>query len=76
VLSTLVDGVIFVARMGATHGEELQRSVEELRGLGARVIGTVLTDVHHGEDRYGYRYHYDYQYDESDGRGPGRGARA
>ncbi len=69
VLGTIADGVVFVARMGATHGEELRRSVEELQGIGARVVGTVLTDVHHAEDRYGYRYgYYDY-YDEADGRG-------
>ena len=48
--------------MGATHAEALQRSVEELEGIGTRVIGTVLTDVHHAADRYGYKYAY-YRYD-------------
>jgi hypothetical protein len=24
------------------------------------VVGVVLTDVHHAEDRYGYRYAYQY----------------
>jgi tyrosine-protein kinase Etk/Wzc len=62
VLGTLVDGLIVVARMGATHGEELRQAVEELDRIGARVVGMVLTDVHHSEDRYGYRYgHYDYR---------------
>ena len=40
--------------------------VEEMRGLGARVVGTVLTDVSQHEDRYGYRYGY-YQYYDEDG---------
>ena len=62
VLGALADGIILVARMGATHAEALQRSVEELEGIGTRVIGTVLTDVHHAADRYGYKYAY-YRYD-------------
>ena len=72
VLATQSDGVLFVARMGATHGDALKQSVEEMRGLGARVVGTVLTDVNHREDRYGYRYGY-YQYYEDDSNGNGAG---
>lgn len=73
VLGTRADGVLMVARMGATHGDALRRSVEEMRGLGARVVGTVLTDVNQREDRYGYRYGY-YQYYEEDGKhGNGNG---
>ncbi len=68
VLGTQVDGVILVARMGMTHGEALAQSVEEMKGLGARVVGTVLTDVNHLEDRYGYRYGY-YEYYDEDGNG-------
>ena len=68
VLGSQADGVLMVARMGATHGDALHRSVEEMRGLGARVVGTVLTDVNQREDRYGYRYGY-YQYYEEDGDG-------
>ena len=66
VLGARADGVLMVARMGATHGDALHRSVEEMRGLGARVVGTVLTDVNQREDRYGYRYGY-YQYYGEDG---------
>ena len=71
VLGTQADGVILVARMGMTHGEALQQSVDEMKGLGAHVVGTVLTDVNHLEDRYGYRYGY-YQYYEEDANGNGR----
>lgn len=70
VLATQADGVLFVARMGATHGDALKQSVDEMRGLGARVVGTVLTDVSHREDRYGYRYGY-YQYYGEDSNGNG-----
>src|SRR5262249_52604671 len=69
VLGTQADGVVFVACMGATRSEILQQSVQEMKGLGAHVVGTVLTDVHEREDRYGYRYgYYDY-YDEASANG-------
>ncbi len=70
VLGTAADGVLLVVRMGATHGEALRRAVEELRGLGAHVIGTVLTDVRHSDDPYAYGYGYSYYYDEQDGGKP------
>jgi Mrp family chromosome partitioning ATPase len=72
VLGTLTDGVLIVARMGSTHSETLQQTVEEIRGLGAHVVGTVLTDVTQREDRYGYRYGYYQYYYEEDGNGNGR----
>jgi tyrosine-protein kinase Etk/Wzc len=75
VLATQADGVLFVARMGATHGDALKQSVDEMRALGARVVGTVLTDVSHREDRYGYRYgYYQYYEEDSNGNGNGKGA--
>ena len=73
VLGTQADGVLVVARMGATHAEALQQAVEEMKGLGARVVGTVLTDVNQREDRYGYRYgYYQTYYEEDSGNGNGR----
>ena len=63
VTGTFADGVIIVARMGATRREALRRAVEELQAVGAHVVGAVLTDVHHSEDRYGYRYGHRYYYD-------------
>jgi len=66
VAGTLADGVILVARMGATHRQALKRAVEELRGVGAKIVGTVLTDVHETEDRYGYRYGYGYYDDDGE----------
>jgi capsular exopolysaccharide synthesis family protein len=56
VTGTVADGVIVVARMGATHRDALRHAVEELRSIGAPLVGMVLTDVHHTEDRYGQRY--------------------
>jgi capsular exopolysaccharide synthesis family protein len=75
VLGTIVDGVILVARMGATHGEALHQAVSEMQGLGARVVGSVLTDVSQREDRYGSRHgYYTYYYDENGKDENGNGA--
>jgi capsular exopolysaccharide synthesis family protein len=60
VVATIADGLLIVARMGSTHGEILRHAVAELESIGARVVGAVLTDVHHAEDRYGHRYGYHY----------------
>ncbi len=61
VVATIADGLLIVARMGSTHGDSLRHAVAELESIGARVVGAVLTDVHHAEDRYGYRYTYQYK---------------
>jgi polysaccharide biosynthesis transport protein len=70
VTGTAADGVIVVARMGATNRDSLRRAVEELRAVGAPVVGTVLTDAREGEDRYGHRYGQ--YYDAADENGNGR----
>jgi capsular exopolysaccharide synthesis family protein len=74
VVATIADGLLLVARMGSTHGDSLRHAVAELEGIGARVVGTVLTDVHHAEDRYGYRYAYQYN-DSSDEHTSSNGSR-
>jgi receptor protein-tyrosine kinase len=74
VVATLADGLLIVARMGSTHGEPLRHAVAELESIGAHVVGAVLTDVHHAEDRYGYRYAYQYK-DSSDEHASSNGGR-
>jgi len=45
VLSTKVDGVLLVASAGTTKREYVQRAVERLNKVNARLIGAVLTNV-------------------------------
>jgi len=45
VLSTKVDGVLLVACAGKTKREHVQRAVERLRKVNARLVGAVLTNV-------------------------------
>jgi non-specific protein-tyrosine kinase len=45
VLATLVDGVLFVARTGRTKRDDARRAREQLDRVGARLLGTVLTNA-------------------------------
>jgi capsular exopolysaccharide synthesis family protein len=55
------DGAVVVVRYGKTRTAEVERAVESLRAVDARVLGTVLNrSPVKGEDGYtydGYRYH-------------------
>lgn len=57
VLSAEVDGVVLIVRQGITQKAAVQRSVELLKMVNAKVLGYVLNDVsaHSG---YGYGYGY------------------
>ena len=58
-LARSVDGVVLVARPGATKMRAFKQSVDELRGVNANILGVVLNDVAPASRRYGYYYsHY------------------
>jgi len=63
ILSTFVDGVVFVVESGATVRGAVMRARKILQNVGANVIGIVLNkvDVRHG-GYYGYYNHYYYHY--------------
>ncbi len=63
VLGSFVDGIIIVARQGATHRGAVSLACEGLQGVNARVLGTVLNDVTHAGDGYGYSKRYGKYYD-------------
>lgn len=63
VLSTQVDGVILVVRAGENSSGIVQKSVDQLRRIGARIIGTVLQGVRTtagGYLRKNYETFYEY----------------
>ncbi len=68
VLGTKADGVVIVARAGATEKSALTYSVEQLAHVRAPVLGCVINDVDFRRDsryystygKYGYYYHYYY----------------
>ena len=58
VLAPTLDGVLLVVRPGKTRARALEQTVEQMRQVGAKVIGVVLNDVMTGRTSYGYRYKY------------------
>jgi capsular exopolysaccharide synthesis family protein len=64
ILSRSVDGVIVIAEFARTEKAALQRSLEQLREIGAPLLGTVLNQVPTSGGYYSY-YRYSY-YGESD----------
>jgi tyrosine-protein kinase Etk/Wzc len=62
VVGTLVDGVVVVTRQGSTHRDALRLACEELRGVNATIVGTVLNDLTASGGGYGYRYAYRHYY--------------
>lgn len=58
VLGALADGVVLVAREGRTRQEQVERAIEALRRVEARLVGTVLNAdrARHGHGYGSYRY--------------------
>ncbi len=66
-MSTLVDGVLLIARSGVTTHESLAFCMEQLRQVRAPLIGTVLNDIDFArEASYDESYRY-YGYSNADG---------
>jgi succinoglycan biosynthesis transport protein ExoP len=58
VMAPNVDGVLLVVRPGKTRGSALKQTLEQLKQVGANVVGVVLNDVSTTRSIYGYRYKY------------------
>ncbi len=61
ILSKHVDGILLVMQPGKTKLAAAQKIVEELRRVGANLIGVVLNNVGANGSRY-YSYYYSYYY--------------
>ena len=51
VLAPLVDGVLIVVKPGVTKMTALKYAVEQLRCMGANIIGVVINDVDNRSSR-------------------------
>lgn len=56
-LSTMVDGVVFVVRSRYSEQGAALRAVEKLRSAGSRIIGTILNDKNAKENGYDAEYY-------------------
>jgi Mrp family chromosome partitioning ATPase len=62
-----MDGVVLVAKPGVTRLAAFKQSLEQLQGVGAKILGVVLNEVEPNSRKYGYYYHryyskYSYYY--------------
>lgn len=64
VLSSKVDGVVFVIRSGKISPDEVKLAKSRLEQAGANILGAVLNAVPQRHSGYGYGYSYYYYYDE------------
>jgi Mrp family chromosome partitioning ATPase len=63
ILATMVDGVVLVVRSGQLARSVIQQSKEQLEGVNARILGTILNDVDIKRDSY-YYFHYYSRYSQ------------
>lgn len=70
-LASSVDGVVLVVKPGVTKRGAFEQTLEQLRAVGARLLGVVLNEVKPGSRKYGYYYNRYYSkyshYYEKDG---------
>ena len=59
-LASIVDGVVLVLSQGQTRIDVAQKAVEQLKNVGARILGTVLNNVNTNGGSYYYYYYYHY----------------
>lgn len=63
VLAALVDGAVLVVKAGETDRRAGWRAIQQLRRVGARVVGAVLNEIE--LQRSADRYYFDYYYTRS-----------
>ena len=73
VLAPRMDGVLLVVKPGVTKFMAVKQAVEQLRRVGANVIGIVLNEVEFKRSRYYYKSYYYTYYDSSSYTEPGSG---
>lgn len=63
-LSTMVDGVLFVVGSEITHIDGAKRAMELLKHVNAKVLGVILTRVKKGNNKNGFNGYYNYYANE------------
>jgi capsular exopolysaccharide synthesis family protein len=60
IISTIVDGTVFVVRAFKTSKHQSAQGLRALRDVDARIVGGVLNAVDLNRQEYAYYYHYHY----------------
>lgn len=71
IVGRYTDGMIFVMNPDKTHRRNIVRAVDQIRGLGLKIVGVVAnTSMTEEGKEYGYKYGYEYgkayQYESDD----------
>ncbi|HLM66131.1 MAG TPA: polysaccharide biosynthesis tyrosine autokinase, partial [Longimicrobium sp.] len=67
ILAAQADAVLLVIRAGQTERQSAHYAIQQLRAVGARIVGAVLNDPDQKIAGYGkYAYYYDYYADAAD----------
>lgn len=67
ILAAQADAVLVVVRAGQTERQSAHYAIQQLRAIGARIVGAVLNDPDQKIAGYGkYAYYYDYYADAAD----------
>jgi len=64
ILAKSADGVVLVVRAGETAREIVKNGLEQLKGIGAHMLGAVLNGVDTANDSYYYYQYYSSYYGE------------
>lgn len=73
ILATDADGTLLISRFGQTKREQLAHAVSTLQGVGARLLGAIVTMTPtRGTGSYSYNYGYYYSYGENADKAPQR----
>ena len=68
ILSQIAGGVIIIIRAGETRRDVVRRAKDQLRDVGAHILGGVLNSVDVQKDNYYYySYYHNYYYHEKEG---------
>ena len=62
VLASAMDGVLFVIQPGVTTFSAARQAIEQLKRVGANLVGVVLNNVDLRGSRYAYYYRNSYYY--------------
>lgn len=66
IMSTLVDGTVFVVRASKTHKETARKAIRSISGVSGRMAGAVLNAFDVRQTGYGKYYGYQYSYYRAD----------
>ena len=73
IIGALCDVTVVVLRAEKSTRRVACRTIDALQGVGARVLGVVVNEIHRKDGSYGYQYERYYRHSDVDSRNGGKG---